>query len=131
MSVEAVCLHDHQRRTFARTRAIDRLLRRTVNGDDVVAVDRGPWHAIGDGSRREIPDRGRPAHRCVLRELVVLAREHDGQLHYPCQVHRLVEGSLVDAAVTEEAHRDLARLAELDRDPGAGGEPETTAHDSV
>ena len=63
--------------------------------------------------------------------LVVLAHVHHAQVVQRREVEAFVEGALVDAAVTEEAHRHLVGAAVAGRERSTRRDPEPAADDAV
>src|SRR6185295_6210930 len=94
-----------------------------------------PVHALGVHAHRAGAGQDlatdRLGARGVLAVEVVLAHVDDRQLPERGHVHGLVEQALPERAVAEEAHRDLAALAHLGGQRGAGGEARGAAHDRV
>ena len=102
-----------QRRAAAGARALDRLARRLVHGEDVEPVDAHAGDAVADrfvgerlGARLRLDRRrDRPA--------VVVADEHHRRVHHGREVDAFVERALARRAVAEERHRDRVLAAQL------------------
>ena len=131
MAVKAVGLAFQQGRPFAPTGAADRFAGRLVHRQRVHAVHLHARNAVG---RRHVGDVGHQRHvllRRPLRELVVLAHVHHRQLPHGADVDVLVKRTAIGRPVAEKAHRYLPAAAQLRRQTGAGGEPESPRHDAV
>src|SRR5579863_9243645 len=96
-----------ERRPLPCTRALERLARRLVHGEDVAAVDADAGHPVADrlvgqrlGARLGRQGRGD-------RPLVVVAEEDERRLHHGREVRTLVKRTLARRAVAEV--RDRAR----------------------
>src|SRR5579884_2199476 len=112
------CLEE--RGTAARPRALDRLPRRLVDGEDVEAVDANAGHPVPDrlvGERRGARLR---SERRRDREAVVVADEHERRLHDGGEVRPLLERPLGRRAVAEDHHRDAGLPLQL-LPPGEAG----------
>jgi hypothetical protein len=125
--VDCVALHPQghaleQRRPAAVAGFLDRALRLAVDGEHVRAVDDDAFEtvglrAIGDVLRRELEVRRRR-----VRELVVVADEHDRQTTRAGEDHRLVRIAARGGALAEPADRDAPFLANPERERAARGD---------
>src|SRR6266851_1553145 len=130
VAVVAIGLALEERGPLAAARALHQSLHGGVHRLHVLAVD-----ALGVDAHRAGPQQDLARDRLggggVLEVKVVLADVDDGQLPERGHVHGLVEQALPQRAVAEEAHRDLAALAHLGGERGAGGDARGAAHDGV
>src|SRR5882672_6433410 len=115
---------------LAAARPLDEALHGGVHRLHVLAVHALGVHAHRAGAGQDLA-RDRLVAGGVLAVEIVLADVDDGQLPERGHVHGLVEQALPERAVAEEAHRDLAALAHLGGERGAGGEARGAPHDGV
>src|SRR5207249_11526105 len=95
-----------------------------------LSVDALRLHAPPARPREHVAGDGLGARRVLAIE-VVLAYIDDRQLPERGHVHRLVEQSLPQRPIAEEAHRDLTAAAHLRRQRGAGRDARGAADDRV
>src|SRR5262249_26267628 len=93
---------------------------RFVDGEDVVAVDGDPQHAVAAGALGDVGVAGGGFERDLGRVEVVLADVDYRQVPDRCQVQSFVESSVVYGAVAEEADADAVALEQLETVAGTG-----------
>ena len=131
MAAVAVGVGLEERRSLLRTGALDGLGHRIAHGQEVHAVDLAAGDPIGRGPLVEVLHRRGAVDRRAHAVAVVLDDVDDRQVPQRAHVQRLVERSLVDRAVAEEAQADLVGIAEADAVADAGGQRQVAAHDPV
>src|SRR5579859_924001 len=130
--VEPIGVAVQERRAVARACARDRFARRAVHLPGVLSIHVDHWDAECRRSRADLTGDGL-ARRRVLVVQVVLADVDDGQPPERGHVHRLVQHSLAERTIAEEAHRDLVGSALLrrkrssSRDAGRAGDDRVRA----
>ena len=107
----------------------DRFSGRLVDGQDVVAVDLEPGHAVGRAPRGDTGTGRGVGEWDFGGELVVLAHEQDRQLPDPGHVQTFVKRPVVDRAVAEEGDRHLVGLRQLETVAGPRGLKDARPHD--
>ena len=79
----------------------------------------------------DVPDALVVLPRRALGETVIFANKYDRKLPQRSDVDPFVEGSFVAGPVTEKTDHNVFRLFKLDSQGGAGGDGNSSAHDSV
>src|SRR5262249_35288589 len=112
VAVVAVGLAFEEGWTFAPTRALDEAAHRGIDGLHVLAIDALRVDAECLRPGEDLAGDGFAARR-VLAVEVVLAHVDHRQLPERGHVHGLVDETLAERTVAEEAHRDLPALSHL------------------
>ena len=102
-----------------------------VDRDHVVSVEFQPRHAVILGAATDVGNGTRLVERDLGGELVVFADENYREVPDLGHVQALVERSVVDGPVAEEADRDAVSSEELGRVAAAGGLQDATGHDAA
>ena len=110
---------------------LDGTARRSLDGDDVHAVDRVAGDAISRGLAVDVGLGLGPLQRRAHRVEVVLADEQHRQLPQRGEVHAFVELALGDRAVAEEAGGDRVAALHLVAKRDADRERQPAADDGV
>src|SRR5712692_7626676 len=130
MAAVSIGIATEERRTFSLTRAIDEPLGSRMHGPHVLSIHAFRLHAEGSGTGRDITRRGLRVVGVFVVEIVLAGVDH-GQLPELRQVHYLVEDTLSQCALPEEANYDSARAETLSGKCRPGGDAHAPRHDGV
>src|SRR5712692_2541313 len=119
VAVEAISVAVQEGRSLARARARDSLSRGEAHLPRVLSIHVHHRDAERRGTRADLTRDGLAGGRVFVVEVVLADVDH-GQLPQRRHVHRLVQDSLAERPVAEEARRHLAGSALLRREGGTG-----------
>src|SRR3954447_17949396 len=130
VAVVAVRVREQERRATAGPRALDEGRRLRVHRARVLAVDLARLDPERARPREDVARRRVEIVRVLVVEVVLADVDH-GQLPERRHVHDLVDETLAERALAEEADGDLVGAAVLRAERGAGRDAGATADDRV
>jgi hypothetical protein len=117
---------------LAGAQSIDRIFRRGVNVENIVAVDALRGHLEGARAIAQIGSRSLPhAHRAFSRIKIVLANEQHRQLLDGGEIQRLIKGAFVHRSFAEKCHCDAIALVHMKRERSANSRGNRLAENSA
>jgi hypothetical protein len=131
MAVEAAGVDLDCARPAARPGALDRLARRLMHLEEIVAVDLDCGQSETGGAPRDVAAADGILERGAFAVLVVLEHKDRRQFQHHGHVHRLEGGALVRATVAGERHRNGVAAEGLGSERRADGERRAAADDTV